>query len=117
MRDEKTMGRVIQIDEARTWDHLGEMVRGTVEEGFNTMLDPEADRLCGAARLRTSDENLFVVLLVMTPSSQELEPPANPGQLISMASPNADTSKPFRVQMTSQRVGAKPNLVACHQFH
>ena len=25
-------------------------------------------------------ENLFVVLLVMAPSSQELEPPANPGR-------------------------------------
>ena len=28
----KAMGQVIQIDEARTRDHLGEMVRGTVEE-------------------------------------------------------------------------------------
>src|SRR5436305_12370535 len=32
------------------------------------------------ARARTSGENLFVVLLVMAPSSQELEPPANPGR-------------------------------------
>ena len=32
MSDEKPMGRVIQIDEARIQDHLGEMVRGTVEE-------------------------------------------------------------------------------------
>src|SRR5580658_10548901 len=32
------------------------------------------------ARSRTSGENLFVVLLVMAPSSQELEPPANPGR-------------------------------------
>ena len=38
MSDEKTMGQVIQIDEARTRDHLGEMVRGTVEETLNTML-------------------------------------------------------------------------------
>ena len=30
MNDEKTMGQVIQIDEARIRDHLGEMVRGTV---------------------------------------------------------------------------------------
>ena len=28
MSDEKTMGQVIQIDEARIRDHLGEMVRG-----------------------------------------------------------------------------------------
>ena len=32
MSDEKPMGQVIQIDEARIRDHLGEMVRGTVEE-------------------------------------------------------------------------------------
>jgi putative transposase len=28
MSDEKLMGQVIQIDEARIRDHLGEMVRG-----------------------------------------------------------------------------------------
>ena len=52
--DEKTgttsMGQVIQIDEARIRDHLGEMVRGTVEEALNAMLEAEADRLCGAGR-------------------------------------------------------------------
>src|SRR5690606_18674618 len=31
---------------------------------------------------RTSGENLFVVLLMMAPPSQELEPPANPGRFI-----------------------------------
>jgi hypothetical protein len=30
------------------------------------------------ARLRTSGENLFVVLIIMAPLSQKLEPPANP---------------------------------------
>jgi len=44
------MGQVIQIDEGRIRDHLGEMVRGTVEEALNAMLDAEADALCGAAR-------------------------------------------------------------------
>lgn len=55
MSDEKTMGQVIQIDEARIRDHLGEMVRGTVEETLNAMLDAEADRLCGAARYERSE--------------------------------------------------------------
>ena len=41
---------MIQIDEARIRDHLDEMVRGTVEETLNAMLDAEADRLCGAGR-------------------------------------------------------------------
>src|ERR1035437_9748780 len=46
----KAMGQVIQIDEARIRDHLGEMVRGTVEETLNALLDAEADRLCSAGR-------------------------------------------------------------------
>jgi transposase-like protein len=54
MSDEKTMGQVIQIDEARIRDHLGEMVRGTVEETLNAMLDAEANRLCGAGRYERS---------------------------------------------------------------
>jgi putative transposase len=32
MSDEKPMGQVIQIDEARIRDHLGELVRGTAED-------------------------------------------------------------------------------------
>jgi len=58
MADEKkdgAMGQVIQIDEGRIRDHLGEMVRGTVEEALNAMLDAEADRLCGAGRYERSE--------------------------------------------------------------
>ena len=51
----KGMGKVIQIDEARIRDHLGEMVRGTVEEALNAMLDAEPDRLCGAGRYERSE--------------------------------------------------------------
>ena len=40
--------------EARIRDHLGEMVRGTVEETLNAMLDAEADQLCGAGRYERS---------------------------------------------------------------
>ena len=50
----KAMGQVIQIDEARIRDHLGAMVRGTVEETLNALLDAEADRLCGAGRYERS---------------------------------------------------------------
>ena len=49
------MGDVIQIDEGRIRDHLGEMVRGTVEAALNAMLDAEADRLCGAGRYERSE--------------------------------------------------------------
>lgn len=51
----KAMGEVIQIDEARIRDHLGEMVRGTVEEALNSMLDAEADQLCSADRYERSE--------------------------------------------------------------
>ena len=49
------MGQVIQIDEARIRDHLGEIVRGTVEETLNAMLDAEADQVCGAGRYERSE--------------------------------------------------------------
>ena len=54
MSDEKPMGQVIQIDEARIRDHLGEMVRGTVEKTLNVMPNAEADQLCGAGRYERS---------------------------------------------------------------
>jgi len=50
------MGDVIRIDEGRVKDHLGEMVRGTVEETLNAMLEAEADQLCGARRYERSGE-------------------------------------------------------------
>ncbi len=42
--------QVIQIDEGKIHEHLGEVVRSTVEETLNAMLDAEADRLCRAER-------------------------------------------------------------------
>jgi transposase-like protein len=52
----KTLGNVVQIDERRIQDHLGELVRGTVEETLNGMLDAEADALCGAQRYERSPD-------------------------------------------------------------
>ena len=51
----ETLDKVIQIDQAQIQAHLSEMVRGSVEETLNAMLDAEADRLCQARRYeRTS---------------------------------------------------------------
>ena len=44
------LAKVVQIDEGKIRDHLGEMVRGTVEDTLNSLLEAEADRLCGAQR-------------------------------------------------------------------
>ena len=51
----KPMGQVIQIDEARIRDHLGQMVRGTVKDTLNAMLDAEADQLCGAGKYERTE--------------------------------------------------------------
>jgi len=48
--EEKNLSQVIKIDEGQIQQHLGEMVRSTVEETLNAMLDAEADHLCNAQR-------------------------------------------------------------------
>lgn len=50
------LGKVIKIDEARIQDHLGQVVRSTIEETLNGLLDAEADRVCGAGRYERSQE-------------------------------------------------------------
>lgn len=37
-KDTPRLGNVIEIDEARIRDHLGELVRGSVEETLNSLL-------------------------------------------------------------------------------
>ena len=49
------LNQVIQIDEGKIREHLGEVVRSTVEETLNAMLDAEADRLCQAARYERTE--------------------------------------------------------------
>ncbi|MES9986189.1 MAG: IS256 family transposase, partial [Candidatus Thiodiazotropha sp. 6PLUC6] len=57
-KDTRTLNKVVQIDDRRIQDHLGELVRGTVEETLNTMLDAEADTLCGAQRYERSPDRV-----------------------------------------------------------
>ena len=54
-KSEKNLSKVIKIDEARIKNHLGEMVRSTVEETLNDMLNAEADRLCNAQRYERTE--------------------------------------------------------------
>jgi putative transposase len=49
------LSNVIRIDEERVRDHLGRIVRGTVEETLNAMLEAEADRLCNAGRYERTE--------------------------------------------------------------
>jgi len=50
----KKLGKVISIDEGQIKDHLGEVVRHTVEETLNGLLDAEADRICQAGKYERS---------------------------------------------------------------
>ena len=49
-------GRIIQIDEEQVKEHLGEIVRGTVQETLNALLEEEAERLCRAKRYERTEE-------------------------------------------------------------
>jgi transposase-like protein len=51
----KTQGNIIQINEEQIKDHLGEMVRGTVEETLNAMLEKEAEQLVCAERYERTE--------------------------------------------------------------
>jgi transposase-like protein len=48
-------GEIIRLNEGAIRSHLGEMVRSTVEETLNHMLEAEADRLCNAEKYQRSD--------------------------------------------------------------
>ena len=48
--------KIVQIDEAQIHNHLDRVVRGTVEETINNLLDAEADQLCNAGRYERSDK-------------------------------------------------------------
>lgn len=48
--------KIIEINEEKVKDHLGEFVRETVEETLNAMLDAEADSICNAQRYERSPD-------------------------------------------------------------
>jgi putative transposase len=54
-KSDNHLSNVIKIDEAQIQNHLGQMVRSTVEETLNVMLDAEADQLCHARRYEHTD--------------------------------------------------------------
>ena len=49
------LGNVVTIDDERIKSHLDRVVRGSVEETLNALLDAEADRLCNAERYERSE--------------------------------------------------------------
>jgi transposase-like protein len=53
MSDDK---KIVSINEALVQDNLNEMVRSTVEQTLNDMLDAEADQLCNASKYERSEQ-------------------------------------------------------------
>ncbi len=47
--------KIIQLNENAVRNHLGQIVRSTVEQTLNEMLDAEADRLCNAEKYQRHD--------------------------------------------------------------
>lgn len=54
-KEEAARGDLIKIDKERLNTHLDQIVRGTVEETLNGLLDAEADHLCQARRYERVD--------------------------------------------------------------
>lgn len=50
------VSKIIEIDEQEIRNHLDEIVRGSVEETLNDMLDAEADKLCQAERYERTEK-------------------------------------------------------------
>ena len=55
-QSDKNLSNVIKIDEAQIYDHFGKVIRSTIEETLNEMLDVEADQLCNANRYERTEE-------------------------------------------------------------
>jgi transposase-like protein len=53
--DTTNLGQVIRIDDERVQDYLRNVVRGSVEETLNAMLEAEADQLCNAGRYERTE--------------------------------------------------------------
>jgi transposase-like protein len=53
----KALG-ALQVDESKLMGHVHEVVRSSVEETLNALLDAEADEICGAERYERSPERV-----------------------------------------------------------
>jgi len=58
MSEERSQGRIISIDEGLVKSQLEDVVRETVEQTLNKMLDAEADELYGAKRYVRSPDRI-----------------------------------------------------------
>ena len=57
-KNEKSISGAIKIDEKESGDHLNQLVRQSVEDTINSLLDAEADAICNATRQQHSPDRL-----------------------------------------------------------
>ena len=57
-KNEKSISGAIKIDEKEIGDHLNQLVRQSVEDTINSLLDAEADAICNATRYQHSPDRL-----------------------------------------------------------
>ncbi len=57
-QDTKELNKVVSIDDSRIKNHLDGLVRSSVEETLNSMLDAEADAMCNAQRYERSADRV-----------------------------------------------------------
>jgi transposase-like protein len=55
-KKEPVLKNVLKVDEGEIRAHLNEVVRSSVEETLNGLLDAEAERLCRAGRYERTPE-------------------------------------------------------------
>jgi transposase-like protein len=51
----RDVGDIVRIDDGKIKEHLDSVVRGTVEETLNALLEAEAEELCGARRYERTE--------------------------------------------------------------
>ncbi|PJZ64638.1 hypothetical protein CH371_17885 [Leptospira wolffii] len=56
--EEKLHLKVIQVDEIQLKKGLSELVRGSVEETLNALLDAEADKLCQTSKYERNPDRV-----------------------------------------------------------
>ena len=57
-QDTKELNKVVSIDDSRIKNHLDGLVRSSVEDTLNSMLDAEADAMCNAQRYERSPDRV-----------------------------------------------------------
>ncbi len=97
---------MIQIDEEKMHAHLEEVVRSTVEETLNALLNAEADRLCQGERYERTETHKDTRAVVLASGSCTSRPAKSPRRYNYFLFLPAPPSRKFSINSCSS-IGAK----------